>query len=351
MPRVKRPRTHRLDWIDSGNARQVSWAVSYLISGHYLREGTYPHEYALRALSGVTQAWPLTGPDAPRWDLVENKMRAAWRSRRYDDRHKGEKVYGFRMSKEVGSKLAQLTSRGVSIGQAVEDLINGGLEQARRIRELQLENKRLRFPLARQDGLDPLRSRNMISRLKDKNQELAATAKEWQSLCESLAHDLARHKVAQRAQGASEAGQRLSLPPEEEAKADRLQRQWMKAYEAKVKHVVKAELGKMALEAAETSTINSGPLLKSAALEIPVSHTAPSATADPAPLVAGDPPATISALPPATNDTADITAAASATASKADSASRDGLPIMPYMSPAEPSEKGGPYPAPPSAYD
>lgn len=351
MPRVKRPRTHRLDWIDSGNARQVSWAVSYLISGHYLPEGTYPHEYALRTLSGVAQRWPLTGPDAPRWDLFENKMRAAWRSRRYDDRHKGEKVYGFRMSKEVGSKLAQLTSRGVSIGQAVEDLINGGLEQARRIRELQLENKRLRFPLARQDTFDPLRSRNTISRLKDKNQELAATAKEWQSLCESLAHDLARHKVAQRAQGASEAGQRLSLPPEEEAKADRLQRQWMKAYEAKVKHVVKAELDKMALEAEEPSTINNGPLLKSAALVSSVSLTAPDTTADPTPLSTGEAPTATPALPSATSDTADITGEASATASDANTASRDGLPIMPYMSPAEPPDKADPLPLPSSAWD
>lgn len=351
MPRVKRPRTHRLDWIDSGNARQVSWAVSYLISGHYLREGTYPHEYALRALSGVAQGWPLTGPDAPRWDLVENKMRAAWRSRRYDDRHKGEKVYGFRMSKEVGSKLAQLTSRGVSIGQAVEDLINGGLEQARRIRELQQENKALRFPLGRKDALDPIRSRYTINKLKDRNQELSATAEEWQNLCESLAHDLARHKVAMRAKGASEGGQQFTLSPEEEVKATRLQQQWMKAYGVKVKHAVKAELAKMALDAEEPATSSSGPLLKSAALVSPVSLAAPGTTADPDPSSPGDAPAALPAAPSQASDTADITAAASATASKADSASRDGLPIMPYMSPAEPSEKGGPYPAPPSAYD
>lgn len=232
----------------------------------------------------------------------------------------------------------------------MEDLINGGLEQARRIRELQQENKRLRFPLARQDGLDPLRNRNTISRLKDKNQELAAAAKEWQSLCESLAHELARHKVAQRAQGASAVGKRLSLPPEEEAKADRLQRQWMKAYEAKVRHAVKAELYKMALEAEEPTTNNNGPLLKSAALEVTVSHTT-AAAADTAAMVAGDTPAPMSTLPPATSDTAEMTAEASATTSTADTASRDGLPLMPYMSPAEPSEKGGPFPAPPSAYD
>lgn len=328
MPRKKSPRTQRLDWIDLNNQRQVTWAINYLVSRHLVPEGNYVHQDAPWLLDNLRRQWPPIGISAPQIDQIETRMRGAWRSRRHDDRHRDEKVYGFRMSKEVGSKLEQLTSRGVTVGQAVEDLIRGGLEQAKRIKELQTENRALRYPLSRKDAFDPLRSRNTINQLKEKNRALSATAKEWQSACESLAQELARHKVALRAQGALEAGQGLRLPPEDEVKAQRLQRLWMKAYESRAKNAVKVEPSKVDLEAGEP------PLASATQFEGDAESVASSNVTDVATSDHGRSSAevAIAATPtlPATDATG-IPGEASTATSSSNPTPQGLLPVMPWM--------------------
>lgn len=259
MAGKRQARTVRLDWVQTSNRRQLEWAVNYLIKHQVLKPGSYTHEQAAQEIRRLGQSWPLTGPDAPALDKAESRMRGAWASRKHADKHPNTKTFAFRMSKNVQSRLEKMTTRNMNVSQVVEDLINGGEAQHKRIKELEQEVRALKQPPGSKHSLNPLRSRQIISKLRLKNRQFEATSVEWEAVCESLAHELARHEVAFRASGAKEKGQQLVLPPDQELKAMRLQAKWMKAYQAKVKHSIKADLAQAEHDEESNSAANNTP--------------------------------------------------------------------------------------------
>lgn len=110
----------KFSWIDSNNAEQVKWAISYLIrtghiKGHIQNFNSMVLEECLNKIANNYLDDKI--------ELLVRKMKTAWSQKKTRSHLRGKKAYSFIMHTSIGDKLKRLSGK-YPVNQTLEELIN-----------------------------------------------------------------------------------------------------------------------------------------------------------------------------------------------------------------------------------
>ncbi len=129
-----------LDWIDRNDAEQIAWVNQYL--SKYLRPCSL---WFLPTSEMAILNNHIPVPIDADLILFINKMRLAWRQKKFRSKQNGKKTYSFVMSTEVEKKLKVLAGHKGKIRQTLEALIVQRYEsEVPNINELKNKNNELK---------------------------------------------------------------------------------------------------------------------------------------------------------------------------------------------------------------
>ncbi len=185
-----------LNWVDIKDAEQLEWIKEYLqkhAAGRYFIQTNESN-----AEIGVYNLFnPFVESDLL---LLINKMRAAWRQKKFRSKQNGKKTYSFIMSTKIEKKLKDLAGKG-NVRELLETLIsNYYLQEAPKIKELKDHNKELQsmLSLEKKDNLELKQSNKELNKkVETQDSEIANLEDKLKSLEQHytyLSRDLGRLK-------------------------------------------------------------------------------------------------------------------------------------------------------------
>ncbi|MCP5174001.1 MAG: hypothetical protein H6996_02710 [Moraxellaceae bacterium] len=109
-----------LNWVDIKDAEQIEWIKEYFkkhAAGRY-----YPQiKESNVQIERYNSSYPFVESDL---QLLNNRMRSAWRQKQFRSKQNGKKTYSFVMSVNIEQHLKALAGSKGEIRQTLEQLIN-----------------------------------------------------------------------------------------------------------------------------------------------------------------------------------------------------------------------------------